>query len=288
MRPSKNLHVIALLRKEMAPPTGLTQREFGERAGIPESTIQGIELKRRRLSRPIAEKISSAFDVSLDSLLLNDIAGGLKRRNGEPWTNKTRVETDKKFKRWGNLAPDARMAKLNATQLLLSQYLELSAFFEDSSLDGQTALNDWLFLYQLASRALKRLHERAEYRKADSRTIDSVVDDVRALKSNIAAWTTRAKKSAKSKNRELGIKRLLAERYGWDDRGLAAVELAEELGFERVSDMMYPDQFAGLLNERLKQKGQRLLFRESNFTLAFAAIKAVYGEFSHREGATSA
>jgi putative transcriptional regulator len=276
MRPSKLTHLVAVLRTEL----GFTQEEFGNRIGISRATVRAIEIGQRNLSQPIAEKISAVFDVKLDSVRLNDLSDGLRDRKGNRWTNKTRAKIDKSIKQWGNLAPQARLARLTATQELLGQYLTMKDFFSNAEpLDSRLALNQWVLLFWLVSGALRRLQECEDYRPKEFPPIESIIDDIRAVNANVAIWKRETRKLERQKEgKKDAIRRFFAERYGWDENGLAAIQLAHDLGFEKAVRMP-PAEFSRVLNERLKEKGLLPLAPEFGLADAVAAVNDFYQEF---------
>ena len=279
MRLSKLTHIVGVLRNQI----GLTQKEFGERVGIRRLTVQAIELEKRVLSRSIAEKISTVFDVDLDSLLLNDLSRGLRDRKGMPWTNKTREKADKKIKRWGNLAPQALMARLSTTQTLLGQYLTMKDFFaKGEPVNPHLAHTQWCLLFWLASGALRKLQDCQDYHQKEFPSIKTIIDDIRAVEANVVISERETRRIERLKEgKEDHIRRFFAERYGWDEQGLAAVELAQELGFEKALRLTQAE-FSAMLDDRLRKKGLRPLTPEFEIADMVAAINDFYRDFQAR------
>jgi transcriptional regulator with XRE-family HTH domain len=301
MRPSKNVHIVAHLREKL----GLTQRVFAAAVGIPYATYQAIEStgdRQRRLTTAQARKISEKYDVSETSLLLNDIKGGLKHPNGQAWSSPTendkeklQAELKRKAKKWGNLAPEDLRTRVTAIQVLLSQYDESADYFKHASFDNpHETLIQWMFLFTLSRRALIKLQDAGGYLRKHwptppEDTLSWIIDDIRAVKTNVATWTTKAARAAQASEALASerIKRGFADRYGWNDSALVAFELAKEIGFSKA-ETMERAEFDSRLNERLKEKGLRPLYREVTFKECFEALQSVYEELFQRREATSA
>jgi DNA-binding XRE family transcriptional regulator len=301
MRASNNVHIVAHLRNE----TGLTQRDFAKSVGIPYPTYRAIEStgkRQRRLTSAQARRISEKYDVSETSLLLNDIQGGLTHPNGQRWSPgemnskaKLQDEIRRKAKNWGDLAPVELRTRVTAIQVLLSQYDEMADYFKHASFDNpHETLIQWMFLFILSKRALVKLQDAGGYLRTHrpippEDTLSWIIDDVRAVKTNVAAWTTKAARAENSSEKLASerIKRGFAERYGWNDSALVAFELAKEIGFSKAEAMERKD-FDSALNARLKEKGLRPLYNEVTFKDCFEAMKSVYEELFQREGATCA
>lgn len=300
MRPSKNVHIVALLREEL----GLTQRAFAAEVGIPYATYQAIEStgrRRRRLTSAQARRIGDKYNVSENSLLLNDIEGGLKRPDGQPWSPPTendkaklQAEIKRKAKNWGNLAPADLRTRVTAIQVLLGQYDEMSDYFKHASFDNpHETLRQWMWLFILSKRALIKLQDAGGYLRTHwpippDDGLNGIIDDIRAVKTNVATWTTKAAR-AERVSEELAserIKRSFADRYGWNDSTLVAFELAKEIGFSKA-EAMERAEFDSRLNKRLREKGLRPLYREVTVKECFEALRTVYEELFARGEATN-
>ena len=70
MRPSANRHVLAVLRKTL---DGMHQHELASLVGCSVETIRRIEKGPLKLSKSLAQRISTATGVSLDWLITGDI-----------------------------------------------------------------------------------------------------------------------------------------------------------------------------------------------------------------------
>jgi DNA-binding XRE family transcriptional regulator len=301
MRPSKNVHIVAHLRKELE----LTQRVFAQSVGIPFATYQAIESsgkRQRKLTSAQARRIGEKYNVSENSLLLNDIKGGLKSPSGQPWSpptendkKKLQDEIKRKAKKWGNLGPEELRTRVTAIQVLLGQYDEMADYFKYASFDNpHETLIQWMWLFILSKRALIKLQDAGGYLRTHwpippDDGLSGIIDDIRAVKTNVATWTTKAAQAEKA-SEELAserIKRSFADRYGWNDSALVAYELAKEIGFSKA-EAMQRRGFDSRLNERLKEKGLRPLYREVSVKECFEAIRSVYEEIFARGEATNA
>ena len=105
-RPSKNVHVLALLRREL----GLKQQDIASRVGVNVRTIRRIELGTQNLTWTMAERLGDSYGVDPVCLITNDMANGLKTHDGRPWTRRTRLVTRNRLMRWGDLELHARQA----------------------------------------------------------------------------------------------------------------------------------------------------------------------------------
>lgn len=255
MRPSKNLHLLTQLRHEL----GYRQTEVAERIGVKPDTIHRIETGRRKLTRRLAEKISDAFDVDPDCLIENDLARGLRTREGRPWTKKTRFEIQDRFKRWGNLEPYARAAQRGIAASLLYEYLEISHLIR-SLPQPEYGLVDWAGLFHLAKSALiySQPAARNSYKTPHPLpSLDTILDDIQAIQSDlrlIKRIEKRAPKKQLPREDESYWRKLsLARHFGWNERGLVAAQLDEELG-EQSAKMPFR-QFAKLVNHHCEEEG---------------------------------
>jgi len=290
-RRSRNVHIVAHLRKE----TGLTQEAFAAEVGIPYATYRAIESigrRQRRLTSAQARKISDRWDVSETSLLLNDVEGGLKHPNGQPWDPgaanvkaKLQAEIKRKAKRWGNLGPEELSTRVTAIQMLLGQYDEMADYFKHASFENpHETLIQWMWLFILSKRALIKLQDAGGYLRTHwpvppDDGLNGIIDDVRAVKTNIATWTTKAARAERTSEALASekIKRGFADRYGWNDSVLVAFELAKEIGFLKA-EAMERTEFDSRLNQRLKEKGLRPLYRQVTVKECFEAVRSVYEE----------
>src|ERR1700740_2914615 len=145
MRPSKNIHLLARMRKELGE---LTQEDIAKKIGVHVRKIRRIELGAQKLSRILAERISDIFEVDPDCLMKNDLVKGLRTRNGEKWTPKLRLEIQNRLKRWGDLEPDVRRAQRSRCAVLFRQYLEISNLIQQLPNPGEQ-LQKWQMLFQI-------------------------------------------------------------------------------------------------------------------------------------------
>src|SRR6478672_11275141 len=142
MRLSKKHHVVAVLREQIGEALQkdgqpITQENFAASVGAKRRTIQDIELGVRDISVPLADKISRKWNVSMTSLRQNDLKGGLRTRDGKPWTAppspserpKTKARPAQKVT-WEALSESARHSRVITTQMLLNQFQDLRDYFE--------------------------------------------------------------------------------------------------------------------------------------------------------------
>ena len=138
-------------------------------------------------------------------------------------------------------------------------------FFErhrDLKSDPDEVLRHWNLLFSLANATLMDLYAKADLIaedllvKAEKAKYASIIGDIQALETNLRFWTRDVKRQAKraSESKETSLKRVYACYYGWNERGLEAIELARKLGFEKAANMRMLD-FSRLLWQRLRKKG---------------------------------
>ena len=89
MRPSANRHVLAILRKVLAPGPNsppLEQHRLARRVGCSVEAIRRVEKGRVELSEALAIKIEEATGVSLRWLMRNDLSEPPVTSEGYPYT----------------------------------------------------------------------------------------------------------------------------------------------------------------------------------------------------------
>jgi transcriptional regulator with XRE-family HTH domain len=279
MRPSKNQHVVALLREQI----GLSQEKFAESVDVKRRTIQDVELCVRPISVAIADKISRKWGVSISCLRQNDLKHGLRDLNGNPWTTASMPGHQRKSSArnsWDTLSEATLHYRIRSTQMLVSQFQDLRDFFDHGVCDKQEALLQWHFLFRLCFLALDKLQTDGTYSRRDhGDAVESTLGDLHALDKALRTWTKRSKKleiQMDAKATE-AYRNLYCDRYGWDTRGTEAYELARELGLKEAAQMDQ-GEFVSKLNQRLMDKGLRPLYREVKMKDCFEAIRAVYDD----------
>jgi plasmid maintenance system antidote protein VapI len=258
MRPSKNEHLLAILRKELGEH--VTQAYLAEKIRVHPTTIRRIELGKRKLTRTLAERIGDAFDVDPQCLMENDLEKGLRTRDGRRWTSKTRLEIQNRLRRWGDLEPYARRAQRGLQSVLLHQYLDISHLIRQLP-NPDVQLFRWALLYMLAKGAL--IHAEPATEKLSGKDyschdpLETVLDDVQAVLSEIRVIRRVEKRQAKQpdQSERTQYKKMLADFFGWDDRGLIAWDLFNELGQPAFDKMSFYGDFVDLVNKRCKKQG---------------------------------
>lgn len=86
---------IAEIRESM----GLSQGEASKLLDIPQSTYSGYELGSRKIPLSMIKKISDLYNVSVDSLLDNEINTIAAHKDGEDWTAEE-LEDIENFKKY--------------------------------------------------------------------------------------------------------------------------------------------------------------------------------------------
>jgi plasmid maintenance system antidote protein VapI len=142
--------LLAVLRDKLGD---LQQDDIARRLGIHPRTVQNIELGKRKLTRAMAERIGDTFDVDPECLIANDLAKGLKTRDGRAWTAKVRLEIRDRLLRWGELEPYARQGQRRISASLLRQYLQISHLIGILP-DSEQRFKEWTALFELAYGAL--------------------------------------------------------------------------------------------------------------------------------------
>jgi hypothetical protein len=193
----------------------------------------------------------------------NNLEGGLRTRNGRRWTTKIRLEILNRLKRWGDLEQYAREAQQGISVVLLHQYLEISHLLRKLP-EPEDALINWSLLFSVAKGALLYSEDATtkEWTVADLRPggdLDTVLDDLQAIFSEmrlIKRIEKRAAKQQQKQSKDGGFKLKLAEVrfFGWNDRGLMAVKLIEELGAEKVEKLTLRE-FTALVRDRCLREG---------------------------------
>jgi hypothetical protein len=279
----KNQHVIAMLRQELDH----TQESFAACIDSKTRTIQDVELLKRPLSIELADRISRKWNVSVACLRQNDLEGGLRDKKGNPWTNKSRLPGDRDAKlrknknvSWDALSEARRHSRVLSTHRLLTQFQTLRDYFENGAVDEQEASAQWDMIFQLGFAALDQLQTEGTYHRRDyGNDLESTLGDLQQLNKALKIFSKKAEKlvSLKKRTDEEAMRALYADRYGWDERGLEAYELAVELG-KKSEDRHSPDPaaFDSILNQRLKEKGLRQLYPEVTREECFNAIERVY------------
>jgi hypothetical protein len=299
MRRSKNAHVVALLREKLGSGNQpLSQEKFAASVDVKRRTIQDVELGVRPISVSLADKISRRWDVSMACLRQNDLKNGLRHRNGQPWTASPSAGIGSQVKprpiekaSWDTLSEAALHSRVVSTQVLVSQFQNLRDYFDHGACDKQETILQWQFLFFLCFRALDRLQTDGTYHRRDysGDDVEATLGDLHALNKTLHSWCKRAKKLELQMDTKAGeaVRNLFGDRYGWDIRGTEAYELALEEGIGNAL-RMDPAVFASKLNDRLRGKGLRLLYREVTFKECFEALRSVYEENFRQEGATNA
>jgi transcriptional regulator with XRE-family HTH domain len=257
MRPSKNMHLLALLRNGLK----LAQSDVAAKIGVHETTIQRIETGTRKLTRTLAERIGDAYDVDPDCLLANNLSRGLYTTDGQRWTAKTRREVKARLARWGNLEPYVRRTQRGRQGVLLQQYLEISHLIHQLP-NPDVQLIRWSSLFMLAKGALVLTEPATEnwtgkdYSCHDR--LETVLDDVQAVLSEIRfikRIEKRARRDGQNRDPKLEIKLAYIGRFGgFTECGLIVAGLIEELSESELLDMRLSD-FDKLAKERCKKAG---------------------------------
>lgn len=256
-RPSKNIHLLAILRQKL----NLQQSELAAKVGVSARTIRKAELGTQKLSYRLAESIGDAFDLDPQSLIRNDLSKGLHTRDGRRWTTKTRLEIQNRLKRWGDLEPYARQSQRGISAALLYQYLQIAALIRDLP-EPEYRLMEWGQLFNVAQSALfysqpAAWENRGEGFSSPLGTLDTILDDIQAIRSDLRLVKRIEKRQAKSLEKSNGQYKLqlsFASYFGWNDRGLIAAKMVNELGSEKVKKMSFA-QFRDLVHERCRKHG---------------------------------
>jgi transcriptional regulator with XRE-family HTH domain len=256
MRPSKNVHLLARLRNEL----DLSQADVGAKIGVTERTIRRIELGSQKLTAALAERIGDSYDIDPDCLMKNDLEKGLRTRDGRPWDAKTRLQIRTRLLRWGELEPKARQAERGWHAVLLFQYLQIAHLIRVLP-DRERQLNRWSLLFNLAKGAWVEAEPATrnlgggEYFCHDR--LETVLDDVQAVLSEIRVIKRiekRARNNGQNKDPKLEMKLAYIGFFGFNERGLIATRLIDELPVAQFMSMTLPD-FTKLLNERCRKEG---------------------------------
>jgi transcriptional regulator with XRE-family HTH domain len=278
----KNQHVVALLRKQL----GHTQASFAAVIESKERTIQDIELGIRPISIALADKISRQWNVSVICLRQNDLKGGLRDTDGKPWTTKSLLPDDRETKlrqnekiSWSALSEARLHFRVLSTYKLVTQFQTLRDYLEKGAADEQEASAQWEMIFRLGFAVLDKLQTEGTYHRQDcGNDLELTLGDLQQLDKALKIFSKKAKKlesSKKSTDKE-AMRTLYADRFGWDERGLEAYELAVELG-KKPEDRheVDPVAFDSMLNQRLKEKGMHTLFPEVTSKRCFEAIKLI-------------
>lgn len=276
-RPSKNVHLLATLRQEL----NLHQVELAERVGVSDRTIRKVELGAQKLSYRLAEAIGDTFDLDPQSLIRNDLSKGLITWDGRPWDRKKRREIQARLRRWGDLEPYARQAQRGITAALLYQYLEISDLIRHMP-DPEIRLIEWVLLFQLAKNALifSQPPVFGPYKEPSSGSLDTVLDDIQAVRSDLRLIQRVEKRQAKQLpevQEKYRLKFSMARHFGWNDRALVAAKVVEELGGEKTGKMPFVD-FVQLVHDRCKAEGVPV----PEYFDAFDAVVAWQGWYKSR------
>jgi hypothetical protein len=287
-RPSKDQHILAILRKRI-PPAGkppLSQERFAESVKSKRRTIQDVELRKRPLSVSLAARISRRWDVSETCLLQNDLKGGLRDRKGQPWKSPLLPQSKSKTKSrpvekisWEILPESALHSRVLTTTILLDQFQNVRDYFEHAVRDQHEAYFQWQFLFTLCFGALDQLQTDGSYHRSNYEDpVEATLGEIHQLKSTLRTWSKRTQKMESKMDAPASesLRTLLADRYGWDERGAQAYELALE--FLRNGKALQIDtaEFVSMLNARLIEKRLRPLHRIVTLKECFDAIKSVY------------
>jgi plasmid maintenance system antidote protein VapI len=258
MRPSKNVHLLAILREKL----NLSQKCVAAAIQIHPSSVRNIELGRRKLTPAMAERLGDAYDVDPKCLMGNNLKNGLRTRDGRRWTKKTPLEIQNRLKRWGNLEPYARQAQRGWQGVLLQQYLEISHLIRQLP-NPDVQLIRWSFLFMLTKGALIHAEPATEKMTGQDYAchdrLETVLDDVQAVLSEIRVMKRiekRAKSNGQNRDPKLEIKLAYIGRFGgFTERGLIAAKLIDELSVSELENMQ-PSDFDDLVNEiRCKKAG---------------------------------
>jgi hypothetical protein len=254
MRPSKNIHLLAILRRDVGK---LTQADVAFVAKVSARTIRDIELCAHPMSRPVAENIGYYYDVDPDCLIHNDLSKGLRTLEGRPWNSKTRKDVRSRLKRWGNLAPEARRVQREITSVLLGQYLQIAHLIRKLP-DPSWQLTKWSQLFNVAKTALAFSEPATKGWKAVELLcedkLETVLDDVQAVLADAQLVKRIKKRQPGHSNETLELKRLYVQFFGWNDRGIVAANLFDELGRERIENMKL-FEFALLVQDSCEKAG---------------------------------
>lgn len=279
MRPSKNVHLLAVLRKELGE--NVSQTYLAEKIHIHPTTVRRIELGKRKLTRTLAERIGDTFDVDPQCLMENNLEKGLRTRNGRRWTSKTRLEIRDRLQRWGDLEPYARHVQRDISAALLHQYLLIAHVIRKMP-EPERQLYRWTQLFYLAWSALANSEPamagmRWQDIMTDSRlSLDQVFDDLQAIRSDrqlIARIEKRKPRKQDDVNWKQAFKLYMIARLGWTDRGKVGLDIIDELSKldPEKAESMTIGQWLHLIYERCKKLGVPL---EEPFD-PFEAIEAV-------------
>jgi plasmid maintenance system antidote protein VapI len=278
VRPSKNIHLLAILRKEIDKE----QKELAAALNVNERTVRRIELKKQKLTQKLAERIGDLYDVDPDCLVRNDLRGGLRTRDGRKWTEKTRDEIRARLARWGDLEVYARKAQRGLSASLLYQYLKISHIIRNLP-EPEDRLMEWAQLFHLAESALtgsQPITEEWTIKDFEpDTTLETVLDDLQAIWSDqrlIRRIEKRRIKQQKEKSEWLEMQlALLGLLGGFTPRGAVAKEVLEELGPKRVPEMKIKELRA-MVRERCLQEG--VPWREAFHP--FKAIEAAWKDMN--------
>jgi plasmid maintenance system antidote protein VapI len=257
MRRSKNVHLLAILRKEL----DLSQKCVATTIQIHPSSVRNIELGRRQLTRTLAERIGNAYNVDPECLMANNLEKGLRARDGRRWTKTIKDEIQNRLKRWGDLEPYARQAQRGLHAALLYQYLEISHLIRRMPNPGEQ-LDRWSALYRLAVAAL--LWAEPDWKHAtrgDVRTdakLEVVLDDIQAIFSEIRVikrLEKQAKHNRQTRDPKFELKLACAGLFGFDRRGLIAAKLIDEISLSELESLPDFTSVFDLVNERCKKEG---------------------------------
>jgi transcriptional regulator with XRE-family HTH domain len=256
MRPSKDVHLLARLRAEL----GLSQADVGKKIGVAERTIRRIELGTQRLTAALAERIGDHYDVAPNCLMENDLEKGLHTRDGQRWTKKTRLEIHNRLRQWGDLEPYARQAQRGLDASLLYQYREIRDLIRRMPNPGEQ-LYRWSLLHNMAVAVLLRAEpawKNTTWRDilTDAK-LETVLDDVQAILSEIRVIKRiekRAKNNQQNGDPKLEIKLAYTGVFGFDERGLIATKVIDEVSISELESMQYSDVI-DLVNKRCKKEG---------------------------------
>jgi hypothetical protein len=255
MRQSKNIHLLAILRRDLG---GLTQADVAFVAKVSTRTIRDVELCAHRMSRPVAENIGYYYDVDPDCLIRNDLSRGLRTLEGRRWSSKTRKDVRSRLKRWGDLAPEARRIQQEITAVLLEQYLLIAHLIRKLP-DPSWQLIKWSQLFNVAKTALAFSEPATKGWKAVELLcedgLEVVLDDTTAVLADVQLVKRIRKRQQPSRSNETTeLKRLYVQLFGWNERGIVAANLFDELGRERIENMKL-FEFARLVQDRCEKAG---------------------------------
>jgi transcriptional regulator with XRE-family HTH domain len=265
MRPSKNLHLLCRLRREL----NLSQADVGAKVGVTERTIRRIELGSQKLTAALAERIGDSYDVAPSCLAENNLGTGLRTRNGRRWTAKTRLEIRSRLQRWGELEPYARHVQRDISAVLLHQYLRMANLIRKMP-EPERQLYRWTQLFYVAWGALVNSEPAMSgltwgdvEPDPSLGGLDQVFDDLQAVRSD-RQLIQRIEKNQPKKQDDLdwkqAFKLYMIVRLGWTDRGKIGLDVIDELTNldpEKAENMKI-EEWDDLIYERCKKLSARL------------------------------